>query len=108
MPPKGSKLAPPAPSPAPTTPAAVQQQANFAGIADYELPKTSLTKLAKGSVRVRFNAPLTIDPRQRQDAAGCSAGAAALFDPLHQLSQSVLKPSLADEQLPRMFMLQSN
>lgn len=32
------------------SPAAVQQRANTASIADYELPKTTLTKLAKGSV----------------------------------------------------------
>jgi DNA polymerase epsilon subunit 3 len=51
MPPKGAKLAPPpAAAAGPLSPAAQQQKANSAGIADYELPKTSLTKLAKGSV----------------------------------------------------------
>lgn len=51
MPPKGAKLAPPpAVAAGPLSPAAQQQKANSAGIADYELPKTSLTKLAKGSV----------------------------------------------------------
>jgi len=32
-------------------PAAVQQRAHTSSIADFELPKTTLTKLAKGSVR---------------------------------------------------------
>ncbi|GFZ45492.1 hypothetical protein JCM24511_03218 [Saitozyma sp. JCM 24511] len=51
MPPKGAKLAPPpAVAAGPLSPAAQQQKANSAGIADYELPKTSLTKLAKGSI----------------------------------------------------------
>lgn len=33
------------------SPAAVQQRANTASIAEFELPKTTLAKLAKGSVR---------------------------------------------------------
>jgi DNA polymerase epsilon subunit 3 len=32
------------------SPVAVQQRANTVSIADFELPKTTLTKLAKGSV----------------------------------------------------------
>ena len=52
MPPKGSKLGPPPALPDPESPAMVQQNANSSGIAEYELPKTSLTKLAKGSVSV--------------------------------------------------------
>jgi hypothetical protein len=50
MPPKGSKVVP---APPPTVPASAseqQQQANTPGIADFELPKTTLAKLAKGSV----------------------------------------------------------
>jgi len=51
MPPKGSKIGPP-PLPAanPDTPSAQQQQEYTQGLADFELPKTTLMKLAKGSV----------------------------------------------------------
>ncbi|CAD6575340.1 MAG: hypothetical protein TREMPRED_001357 [Tremellales sp. Tagirdzhanova-0007] len=45
-----SKLAPPAAPEGPLSPAAAQQIANSTGIADFELPKTSLIKLAKGSI----------------------------------------------------------
>lgn len=82
MPPKGSTKAAPAPStPDPTagpsssalavpdTPSMAQQRLHTAGLADFELPKTTLTKLAKGSVSARF-------PDLRKDLSvlpGCSA-----------------------------------
>ncbi|KAK8866137.1 hypothetical protein IAR55_001288 [Kwoniella newhampshirensis] len=51
MPPKGATSHPPKPPPdAPLSAAAQQQKANSAGISEYELPKTNLTKLAKGSI----------------------------------------------------------
>jgi DNA polymerase epsilon subunit 3 len=53
MPPKGSKIGPP-PIPAanPDHPSAQQQQEHLQGISEYELPKTTLMKLAKGSVSI--------------------------------------------------------
>ncbi|EIW72403.1 hypothetical protein TREMEDRAFT_24290 [Tremella mesenterica DSM 1558] len=50
MPPKGSKLGPPPTTTDPSSPALVQQNAHSSSIADFELPKTTLTKLAKGSI----------------------------------------------------------
>lgn len=51
MPPKGSKLGPPsAPAVDPDSPAAQQQKEFTQGISEFELPKTTLTKLAKGAV----------------------------------------------------------
>ncbi|ODN92027.1 hypothetical protein L198_05699 [Cryptococcus wingfieldii CBS 7118] len=51
MPPKGSTLHPPKPpADATPTPASQQMKANSLGIQDFELPKTTLTKLAKGSI----------------------------------------------------------
>ncbi|KAK4687156.1 DNA polymerase epsilon subunit 3, partial [Tremellales sp. Uapishka_1] len=50
MPPKGSGAAPKPLPGAPLSPAAAQQKANSVGIAEYELPKTSVMKLAKGSI----------------------------------------------------------
>ncbi|KAE8542826.1 hypothetical protein D1P53_000889 [Cryptococcus gattii VGV] len=51
MPPKGSTIHPPKPpADAPPTAASIQMKANSLGIGEYELPKTTLTKLAKGSV----------------------------------------------------------
>nr|XP_031858773.1 uncharacterized protein CI109_005869 [Kwoniella shandongensis]KAA5525845.1 hypothetical protein CI109_005869 [Kwoniella shandongensis] len=51
MPPKGATSHPPKPpSNVPLSAAAQQQRANSAGIAEFELPKTNLTKLAKGSI----------------------------------------------------------
>lgn len=51
MPPKGSTIHPPKPpADAPPTAASIQMKANSIGIGEYELPKTTLTKLAKGSV----------------------------------------------------------
>ncbi|KIR52782.1 hypothetical protein I315_04645 [Cryptococcus gattii Ru294] len=54
MPPKGSTIHPPKPpADAPPTAASIQMKANSLGIGEYELPKTTLTKLAKGSLRRR-------------------------------------------------------
>ncbi|KAK1925461.1 histone-fold-containing protein [Papiliotrema laurentii] len=51
MPPKGSKLGPPsAPAVDPDSPAAQQQKEFTQGISEFELPKTTLTKLAKGAI----------------------------------------------------------
>nr|ODN87518.1 hypothetical protein L203_03295 [Cryptococcus depauperatus CBS 7841]ODN96686.1 hypothetical protein L204_03395 [Cryptococcus depauperatus CBS 7855] len=51
MPPKGSTLHPARPPPdAPPTAALLQMKDYLAGISDFELPKTTLTKLAKGSI----------------------------------------------------------
>ncbi|OXC81510.1 hypothetical protein J005_06360 [Cryptococcus neoformans] len=51
MPPKGSTIHPPKPpADAPPTAASIQMKANSVGIGEYELPKTTLTKLAKGSI----------------------------------------------------------
>ncbi|XAO27128.1 hypothetical protein I312_105970 [Cryptococcus bacillisporus CA1280] len=51
MPPKGSTIHPPKPpADAPPTAASIQMKANSIGIGEYELPKTTLTKLAKGSI----------------------------------------------------------
>jgi len=52
MPPKGATKAALAAAPPPEneSAAAAQQRANTPGIADFELPRTSLTKLAKGSI----------------------------------------------------------
>lgn len=51
MPPKGSTIHPPKPpADAPPTAASIQMKANSVGMGEYELPKTTLTKLAKGSV----------------------------------------------------------
>ncbi|WVQ82469.1 hypothetical protein IAT38_004598 [Cryptococcus sp. DSM 104549] len=51
MPPKGSTLHPPKPPPdAPLSAAAEQQKSHMAGLGDLELPKTTLMKLAKGSI----------------------------------------------------------
>ncbi len=51
MPPKGAKLGPPAaPTIDPDSPAAQQQKEFTQGIGEFELPKTTLTKLAKGAV----------------------------------------------------------
>ncbi|KAL0241971.1 hypothetical protein I308_106145 [Cryptococcus tetragattii IND107] len=51
MPPKGSTIHPPKPpADAPPTAASIQMKANSLGIGEYELPKTTLTKLAKGSI----------------------------------------------------------
>ena len=51
MPPKGAKLGPPpAPIIDPDSPAMQQQKEYTQGISDFELPKTTLTKLAKGAV----------------------------------------------------------
>ncbi|ORY29339.1 hypothetical protein BCR39DRAFT_174537 [Naematelia encephala] len=50
MPPKGAKLAPPPSVIDDQSPAAVQQTSVLSSIADFELPKTNLTKLAKGSI----------------------------------------------------------
>jgi DNA polymerase epsilon subunit 3 len=55
MPPKGSKLGPPPVPIGPPSAAEEQQQANSGGIADFELPKTTLAKLAKGSVGTQWN-----------------------------------------------------
>ena len=52
MPPKGVKIAPPAVAPDVDSPAAQQEQTHLAGMAEFELPRTTLTKLAKGSVGV--------------------------------------------------------
>ena len=55
MPPKGStKAAAPPVDLSELTAAVIQQKSNTASIADFELPKTSLTKLAKGSVSLLF------------------------------------------------------
>lgn len=55
MPPKGSTIHPPKPpADAPPTAASIQMKANSVGIGEYELPKTTLTKLAKGSVSFVF------------------------------------------------------
>jgi DNA polymerase epsilon subunit 3 len=62
MPPKGVKIAPPAVAPDVDSPAAQQEQTHLAGMAEFELPRTTLTKLAKGSVGV-VRAGLTIDSR---------------------------------------------
>ncbi|OWZ28804.1 hypothetical protein C356_06298 [Cryptococcus neoformans c45] len=51
MPPKGSTIHPPKPpADAPPTAASIQMKANSVGMGEYELPKTTLTKLAKGSI----------------------------------------------------------
>lgn len=50
MPPKGVKIAAPVAPPDTTSLAAQQQAGNLVSIADLELPRTTLTKLAKGSV----------------------------------------------------------
>lgn len=55
MPPKGSTIHPPKPpADAPPTAASIQMKANSVGMGEYELPKTTLTKLAKGSVSFVF------------------------------------------------------
>ena len=51
MPPKGMKVVPPPVAPDVDSPAAQQEAAHTAGMAEYEFPRTTLTKLAKGSVR---------------------------------------------------------
>lgn len=51
MPPKGVKTLPPAVDPDVDSPAAQQEQSHLSGMADFELPRTTLIKLAKGSVR---------------------------------------------------------
>lgn len=50
MPPKASTST----TDAPPSPASVQQRPFMPGIAEYELPKTNLIKLAKGSVSPSF------------------------------------------------------
>ncbi|KAI9638226.1 uncharacterized protein MKK02DRAFT_42616 [Dioszegia hungarica] len=50
MPPKGVKTLPPAVDPDVDSPAAQQEQSHLSGMADFELPRTTLIKLAKGSI----------------------------------------------------------
>lgn len=61
MPPKGVKLLPPPATIDVDSPAAQQEQASLAGMAEFELPRTTLIKLAKGSVS-RVKASLIPDP----------------------------------------------
>jgi len=55
MPPKGAKLGPPpVPEADPDTPSALQQAEYTQGLSEFELPKTTLAKLAKGSVGITY------------------------------------------------------
>lgn len=68
MPPKASTTT----NDAPPSPASVQQRPFMPGIAEYELPKTNLIKLAKGSVSPPV--PPTLSPflahKESHNAAG--------------------------------------
>ena len=108
MPPKGSKLGPPQAPTGPLSPAAQQQNANLSGISDYELPKTTLTKLAKGSVSLwsfscdLFSGMLTIfeyqipdNVKMQQDVVLALLRSSTLF--ISYLSESHCKSKLSGE-----------
>lgn len=97
MPPKAQHI----PTLVDDSPAAVQQRANTASIAEYELPKTTLAKLAKGSVGPDANQVVEAHTchagsRQRQDAARGGPGSHAIFHAVHQLSEWVLLHRTSD------------
>lgn len=109
MPPKGSKIGPPpVPAANPDHPAAQQQQEHLEGISEFELPKTTLMKLAKGSVRLvpaSCSIWLRADTWRREDPAGDNHGAVTLVHIVHQLPQCVSschQQRVADVQLLRM------
>jgi DNA polymerase epsilon subunit 3 len=49
---KGAKIMPPPVVPDTTSPAALQEASVLQGVGEFELPRTTLIKLAKGSVRL--------------------------------------------------------